>query len=136
MQGYNSGCEAQGYGPGGMMGRLGRGIARGEGPMHEFMISAYADAVDLTANEFETRLEDGETLKEIALAQGVTEDEFPDLVVQVRQAALDAAVADGVITQAQAESMLEHMNNYQGKGFGPGFMQGLDGCPMLDGDDE
>jgi hypothetical protein len=135
MQGNNSGCGVQGYGPGGMMGRLGRGITRGEGLMHELMISAYADAVDLTADEVETRLEAGESIKEIALAQGVTEDEFPDLVVQVRQTALDAAVSDGTITQDQADLMLEHMNNNVGQGFGPGFNQGFDGCPMMDGDE-
>ena len=106
-----------------------------EGLLHEFMISAYADAVDLTAQEVETRLEAGETLKEIALAQGITEDEFPALVIQERQSALDAAVADGAITQAQADLMLEHMKNDMGQGFGPGFNQGLDGCPMLDGDE-
>jgi hypothetical protein len=130
------GGRGNGYGPGGMMGRRGLDVARGEGPMHEYMISAFAEAVDLTAQEVETRLEAGETFKEIALAQGITQDQFPDLVTQVRQAALDAAVADGIITQAQADLMLEHMNNYMGSGFGPGFKSGFDGCPMMDGDEE
>jgi hypothetical protein len=49
----------------------------------------------------------------------------------VRQSALDAAVADGTITQEQADLMLDHMSNYTGPGFGRGF----GGCPMLDGDE-
>jgi len=130
------GGRGNGYGPGGMMGRRGLDVARGEGPMHEYMLSAFAEAVNLTAQEVETRLEAGETFKEIALAQGITQDQFPDLVTQVRQAALDAAVADGTITQAQADLMLEHMNNNMGPGFGPGFKSGFDGCPMMDGDEE
>ncbi|OGN92798.1 MAG: hypothetical protein A2Y88_07955 [Chloroflexi bacterium RBG_13_48_10] len=135
MQGYGPGAMMQGYGLGGMMGRRGLGVARGEGLMHEYMISAFAEAIDLTVEAVETRLADGESLKEIAIAQGITEDQLPDLLTQVHQAALDAAVADEVITQEQADIMLDHMNNYMGSGFGPGFGRGLDGCPMLDGDE-
>jgi hypothetical protein len=133
--GYGPGTMMQGYGMGGMMGRRGLGVARGEGLMHEYMISAFAEAVDITVEEVETRLADGEPLTEIAIAQGITEDQLPDLLTQVRQAALDAAVADDVITQEQADIMLDHMNNYMGSGFGPGFGRGFDGCPMLDGDE-
>jgi hypothetical protein len=149
MGGYSDGsCPGfnGNYGPGGMMGKRGNapgmmgrggfGVARGEGLMHDYMIAAFAEAVDLTPAEVETRLEGGERMVEIATAQGITEEALPDLLTQVRTSALSAAVADGVITQAQADLMLEHMNNYQGQGFGRGFKQGFDGCPMLDGDDE
>ena len=131
------------YGPGGMMGGWGNGYGPGmmgrglraerAGFMHEYMIAAFASAVDLTVEELENRLADGETFKEIAIAQGITEAELPDFLTQVRQAALDQAVADEVITQAQADLMLEHMNNASGFGFGRGF--GPDGCPMWDEDD-
>ena len=139
------GGDEYGYGPGnmmggrgnnfgpGMMGRRGAGFARGEGIMHDAMISAFADAVDLTVEDVNTRLADGETLREIAIAQGFTEEQLPDLITQVRQAALDQAVADGLITQAQADLMLEHMNEYMGQGFGPGFGSGA--CPMWDNDE-
>jgi len=123
----------RGNGRGGMMGGRGRGIARGEGVMHDTMISAFASAVGLTVEEVNTRLTNGETLKAIALAQGKTEADLPALWTQVRQAALDKAVAGGVITQAQADLMLEHMNNYSAPGFGPGF--GPDNCPMMDDDE-
>jgi hypothetical protein len=140
MRGYGYGpggmMQGYGYGPGGMMGRRGLDTARGEGPMHEYMISAFAEAVDLTPEEVETRLEAGETFKEIAMAQGIAGADLPDLLVQARTSALNAAVADGLITQAQADLMLEHMNNYMGQGFGPGFKSGFDGCPMFDGDEE
>jgi hypothetical protein len=140
MRGYGYGpggmMQGYGYGPGGMMGRRGLDVVRGEGPMHEYMLSAFAEAVDLTTQEVETRLEAGETFKEIALAQGIAEADLPDLLVQVHTTALNAAVTDGLITQAQADLMLEHMNNYMGQGFGPGFKSGFDGCPMFDGDEE
>jgi hypothetical protein len=131
--GYGSGgmMGGRGYDRGGMMG--GRGIARGAGIMHDYMISAFASAVGLTVDEVNTRLVSGETLNEIAIAQGKTASDLPALAAQVRQAALDKAVADGVITQAQADLMLERMNNETGQGFGSGF--GFGDCPMWDGDE-
>ncbi len=93
------------------------------------MISAFASAVGLTVDEVNTRLTNGETLKEIALAQGKTEADLPALATQVRKAALDKAVAEGVITQAQADLMLERMNNVMGSDFGFGD------CPMWDNDE-
>jgi hypothetical protein len=132
------GGDEQGYGPGGMMGGKGRGgmmgglgIGENAGVMHDYMLSAFASAVGLTVDEVNTRLTNGETMAQIAIAQGKTEADLPTLWSQVRQAALDKAVADGVITQAQADIMLEHMNNYSGTGFGPGFGD----CPMMDGDE-
>ncbi len=121
----------RGFGPGGMMG--GRGVGQGKGIMRDYMISAFADSVGLTVDQVNTRLSNGETFKEIALAQGKTEADLPALVSQVRQAALDKAVADGVITQAQADLMLERMKDYSGEGFGPGY--GFGDCPMWDGDE-
>jgi hypothetical protein len=148
MGGYaNGNCpggQVGGYGPGGMMGERGfrngpgmmggRGFAQGEGIMHDYMISSFADAVGLTAKEVETRLSNGDTLKDITITQGTAEADLPALTTQVRQAALDKAVDDGVITQAQADLMQEHMSNYQGPGFGPGY--GMEDCPMWDGDEQ
>jgi hypothetical protein len=142
-QGYGPGGmmggNGQGYGPG-MMGGNGRGYGRGYGPgmmggegvgfMHDYMVSAFADAVGLTQQQVEELLANGETMVEIATAQGISQDALPALITQVRTAALDQAVAAGVITRAQADLMLEHMNEYMGPGFGPGF--GAGDCPMGD----
>jgi hypothetical protein len=133
--GYRTGPNGNGngYGPGGMMGGRGMMNNQGKGPMREYMITAFANVVGLTVDEVNTRLANGETPREIALAQGKTEADLPALWTQVRQDALKAAVAAGVITQAQADVMLEHMNNYKGEGFGPGFGPGS--CPLWDGDE-
>lgn len=116
-----------GYGYGGMMG--GSGLGRGAGIMHDYMISAFAKAIGLTVEEVDTRLAKGETFKEIAIAQGTAEADLPALANQVRKAALDQAVADGIITQAQADQMLEHMKNLQGLNFD------FEDCPMWDEDE-
>jgi hypothetical protein len=121
-----------GYGPGGMMGGGGRNFENGYGFMHDYMISAFAESVGLTVDQVNTRLSQGESLTQIANAEGFTGDKLTQLISQVWKSALDKAVAAGVITQSQADSMLQHMNNYMGPGFGPGFGGG--NCPMWDND--
>ncbi|HSB66228.1 MAG TPA: hypothetical protein VLD65_06590 [Anaerolineales bacterium] len=133
MGGYGPGGMMGGYGPEGMMGGRGLSEKRGYGLMHDYMISAFAKAVGLTVEDVNTRLANGETLAQIASAQGFTGDKLTQLVTDVRKAALDQAVAEGVITQAQADVMLQHMENYMGEGFGPG--SGFGDCPMWDGDE-
>jgi hypothetical protein len=134
MGGYGLGQRVgpRAFGPG-MMGGRGMQVVKEAGIMHDYMISAFADAIDLTVEQVDTRLANGDTPRQIALAQGTSEADFPALVEKVRQAALDQAVADGVITQTQADLMLEHMKDYTGQGFGPGF--GFQDCPMWDGDE-
>jgi hypothetical protein len=133
VYGFGGMMGERGYQQGsGMMGRRAYGIGmmgeRGEGPLHEYMISAFAESIGLSAEEVETRHDDGESLFDIAIAEGIAEEDLTELFLQVREAALGAAVADGVITQEQADLMVEHMQSFQGRGFG----SGLEGCPMWD----
>ncbi len=132
MNGYGSGPGGMmnGYGPGGMMGRGGTRLQRGMAIMHDYMIAAFAKAVGLTVEQVDTRLAKGETPKQIAETQGFTGDKLTTLANQVRQDALNQAVTDGIITQAQADRMLQFMKNSSGQGFGLGFFN----CPMWDGD--
>jgi hypothetical protein len=95
----------------------------GYGLLHDYMAAALADALDLSVDEVEARLTAGETMYAIALAEGVAEDDIPALLADVRTAAVNAAVADGVITQAQADRMLARMAR-QGYGSGTCTMGG------------
>lgn len=106
---------------GGMMGRRG-----GYGPMHEYMEEALADALGLTHTEFEERLAKGETPRTIAQEKGLSAEEFRTLMIEARNKALEAMVKDGVITQAQADWMKDHMRTGLEKGFGTGYGN----CPM------
>lgn len=114
--------DYDGYGPGfgrGMMGSYGnRGLMGGygmmdwngeEGPMHEAMVAAVADALGLTPEEIETRHDAGETLWEIAEAEGLSVEEIQDLMFSAHDAALEDAVANGDLTQEQADWMDSHM---------------------------
>ncbi len=116
-----------GYGPN----RAGDGE---DGPLHDYMVSAMADAVGLSTSEFELRHDAGESFYAIALAQGYSADEIPSLMQAARTKVLEAAVRDGAITQEQADWMAR-------RGFGVGGMMGGFGrgdrsgdCPMFEGD--
>lgn len=123
---------AQGWGMFGRMGGMrGAGMMenyeRGSGPLHNYMVNAFAKALNLTAEDLDTRLQNGESMWQVAEAQGMTAEDFTALMTTVRTDAAQQAAADGVITQEQADWMLQRMQNMQQRGFGVG------NCPMAGG---
>lgn len=89
------------------------------GVLHPYMVAAFASRLNLSVEAVESALVAGQTLYQIALANGVSAADFPALMSEVRQAAVQAALADGVITQQQADWMLA-----RGQGRGRGGMMG------------
>jgi hypothetical protein len=127
--------EYDGYGPGsdhGMMGGYGMGWNGEEGPMHEAMVEVVAEGLGLTPEEIEARHDAGETILEIAEAEGFSAEEIQDLISSAHDVALEDAVANGLLTQEQADWMDSHMDgmwlggNHCGNG-GTGFMPHRDG---------
>ena len=113
-----------GYGPGmmGGKGRYGGGMVDGGlGLFHDALIESFADALGLTASQLETRLESGETMWQVAEAEGISREEFSVIMQDARSAALDQAVEDGTITQDQAEFM-------HSRGQARGYASGNGGC--------
>lgn len=106
----------------GMMG--GRGASRmgwaleGDqtGPLHDLMMAAWADKLDLSAAEIEQSLADGETMYEIATAQGLSSEEFQAAWTEIRTTVLDQAVAQGLISQEQADWMKSRGNRVKASG--------------------
>ena len=94
-----------GIGLGAGRGPMGFAAGGQEGPLHEYMLKAMSEALGISADEFESRRTAGETAYQIALAEGISADKIPTLLSEARAKALDAAVADKVITQAQADWM-------------------------------
>jgi hypothetical protein len=77
----------------------------GEGILHDYMIAAYADKLNIPVADLEARLDSGETMAQIALSEGLTFEQFRTLIVEVRTQAINQAVADGTLTQEQADWM-------------------------------
>ena len=86
------------------------------GPLHTFMTIEFAKQLDLNVDDVNTRLAAGETMYDVALSAGVTAEEFPAVMTEVRSKALDAAVAANVITQEQADWMKSRGAGMMGNG--------------------
>lgn len=111
-----------GYGMMGGRGMMGgaQGMQGAYGPMHSYMVEGWAEAFGLTVEELDARLADGDTMWTIAEEQGLTQEQFNDLMVEIRTDALNAMVADEVITQEQADAMIARMAQMHANGYGPG----------------
>ncbi len=118
------GTGSNAMGKRGPQGRYGAGNGiTGDGILHDYLIAAYAEALNIPVADLETRLDNGETMSQIALSTGMTLDEFRTLMVDVRNQAIDQALADGVLTQAQADWLKLHgagqmAGGQSGRGFG------------------
>jgi hypothetical protein len=124
------------FGPGGRMGgqgggRMGgmMGVAGQQGPMHEYMLAAMAEALDMTVEDLQAELDAGKTMWQVAEAKGLSLEAFQALMIDARAQALQQAVEAGTLTQEQADWMLSHM---QGGGR-RGGQGGQGGCPMHGG---
>jgi len=111
---------------GGMMG--GRGVAGSQpgvyGPLHEYMLSAIADVFGLKPEEIQSAHDAGKTMWDLAQEQGLTQEQFVEKMLEARTQALEKAVADGVITQEQADWMLSQMSLMGQNGMGAGQCMG------------
>lgn len=112
-----------GYGQmmgGGMMG------GNGYGWMHDYVEQALAAKLGLTEEQVEDALAAGKPMYQIALDNGIKQEDLATFMNGVHKDAFDQAVKDGVVTQQQADWMLQRMQNmYQnGNGTGTGT------CPM------
>jgi hypothetical protein len=137
-------ASGTGYGTGmglgrGMRGGMAQGTGRGynaanagQGFLHEDMVSYFAEKLGLTTDAINTRLSNGETMSQIAFSTGLTVDQFSALMLEARSQAIDQAVTDGTLTQAQANWMKQRgagMAAGSGAGLGRGAGTGLHANP-------
>lgn len=118
-----------GYGMmgGGMRGgRMGQNefAGSGDGVLHDAMIATFANELGVSVEDLEARLVAGESMADVAFAQGFTVEEFRTLMTDARALAVAQAVADGTLTQEQADWMAQRGG---GRMFGAGGGQGMHG---------
>jgi len=90
------------------------------GPLHEYMEKALAAKLNLPAATVESDFDAGKSLNQIALDHGIAQANLKTFMLEVRTQALKAAVADGVVTQTQADRMLQQ----GGRGMDAGMRNG------------
>jgi hypothetical protein len=103
------------------------GSGYGYGWMHEYVEQELAAKLDLTEEQVEEALAAGTPMYQIALENGIEQDDLANFMNEVHKDALAKAVADGVITQEQADWRLQRMQNMYQNGYGSG------NCPMQNG---
>jgi Spy/CpxP family protein refolding chaperone len=89
------------------------------GFLHDYMEKALAEKLSLPLATVEAQFDAGKTLYQVALDNGIARADLPAFMLAVRTTAIQAALSDGVITQAQADRMLQS----KGLGMGQGMMR-------------
>jgi hypothetical protein len=80
----------------------------------KYMLEAYAEALDMTADALKEELKSGKSIWDLASAKGIAAEDFDQFMIDAGTSALNKMVADKVITQEQADAMLERMQeNWQ-----------------------
>jgi uncharacterized protein (DUF433 family) len=97
--------DPEGEGP---FGGFGHGRFRQHSPIWDEMLELLADQFGLTVDELSERLRDGEKPLDIALEQGLSEEDFQGMMEEIRDEVIDNALSEGLITEEQAELMPEH----------------------------
>jgi polyhydroxyalkanoate synthesis regulator phasin len=75
-------------------------------------LDAAATYLGLTDAQLRTQLESGKSLADVAKAQGKTVDGLVQAIVDSAKKKLDAAVADGRLTQERADSILSELKSH------------------------
>ncbi|MDF2628044.1 MAG: hypothetical protein K0R39_1875 [Symbiobacteriaceae bacterium] len=143
-------ASAAGRGNGARMhqGMMGGGMHRGmNGDMmtmmpamlaiHQDELAAVAAVLGMTPEDLTASLQAGTSVLDLAAEKQVDAAKVTEAQVTARKAGLDELVADGTLTQEQADLMLEHMalmgtatlNGGAGM-MGQGMGQGAGHCPM------
>ena len=99
------------------------------GLLHDYMEKALADKLGIDVTIVTAQFDAGKTLYQIALDNGITQAGWPAFMAEVRTTAINAALADGVITQAQADRMFR----MAGRGLRSGMMNGSTGSGLCGG---
>ncbi|MBN1192992.1 MAG: hypothetical protein JXA36_04810 [Coriobacteriia bacterium] len=74
------------------------------------LVDVVADLTGLTADEVKAERAEGESLADIAAANGSSSEAVVSSALEARKAILDAKVADGSITQEQADAAYARMS--------------------------
>jgi hypothetical protein len=85
--------------------------------------SALAKVLNLSVSDIQTARDSGTTWVELASQQGVSLDALQSAIAEAHQVMIDQALADGAITQEQADVMSAHLEAGPGFGFQRGMRQ-------------
>lgn len=135
--GGNGSRGGGGYGHGGTIG-TGTGVLveqniNLDGALEDLYQSSMAESLGITLEELVAHMEAGETFSDIAVTLGYDLTAVQDLLAAARADALAQAVADGTLTQEQADWIASRGSHMHENGLGDGT---CDGDCTLDGSNQ
>lgn len=71
----------------------------------------------MTADELKAKMESGKKLNEIVTEQGMTMEQFHEKMLELKRSEIAQKVADGVLTQEQADKILQKLEQRLSRGF-------------------
>lgn len=84
---------------------------------HEYIDAAIAEKLGISVEELqEMKMDQGFNLRDYAVEQGLTDDEIVAWRLEIFTNAVNSALADGAITQEQANWILERLENMEERG--------------------
>ncbi len=111
---------------GGMQGM--HNFMMGTNSMHQQVWTAVAQKLGMSYAQLAQAVQNGQSIEQLAQAKGVSLDDLSKAAVDAMKASLADLVKQGVMTQEQADWMLDRMDDMPmysfGQGFGPGMMNG------------
>jgi len=99
-----------------------------DGIFSDLIHANLSSALGITPEELAARLDAGETISSIALSLGFDSATISNILMQARADALAQAVADGLITQEQADWIASRGNQTPAASYGDGICDGTGDC--------
>ena len=89
-------------------------VLKGEnGPMHEYLLPAFANAFGLNEEETQVLQQAQQIMAQVSEIYPPGSDEFNTQMKEAVQSAVDAALNDGAITEDQAQKILDHFTRFE-----------------------
>ena len=103
------------------------------GGMHEQVWTAVAKKLGMTYAELNTATQNGQTVAQLAQAKGVSLEEVKTAALAAMRTSFAELVEQGVMTQQQADWMLDRMDDMPMFNFEQGFGRGMMGPGTIHG---
>lgn len=76
-------------------------------------LDGVANVLGMTTDQFKTESQSGKKIQEIVTEHGMTMDQFNQKMLELKKDAISKAVADGKLTQDQANKILQNMEHFK-----------------------
>lgn len=85
--------------------------------IHSLMIEKLSEVSELTVEEIEDRINNGEHMITIAVEAGVSLEDYYQMMVDTRKSYFEESLEEGQLSEENYQWMFDHMNEIEGRPF-------------------